>query len=241
MRNNLFCAAAVAALTVGIAPASALTIDSFDTFQSVADFVNGAPGDSSKVAAPEAIGGWRDMYVQKVSGPGGRGTSAVAGDGILSFSNDSLTRGFGCVTWHGDSTPVTGCDGAGDGVNTSGLGGINLLSFGPAFDFEVIQVDHLLEFTMRVWDMAGALSTYFEVIPPIDQLQTVLPFSDFTGNANFANVGAIQILVNAPVDDLDGSIGEINVIPLPASALLLLGGLGGLGGLSAFRTRRRKS
>jgi hypothetical protein len=216
-------------------------IDSFDTIQSVADFTSGAPGDGSQVAAPEAIGGWRDMFVQKSSDgsappEGLRSTSAVSGGGVLTFSNDSLVQGFGCITWDGFDEG-SGCD----DVATTGLGGIDLLSYGPGFDFEVIQVDHLLEFTMNVWDMAGNLSSYFEVIPPIEELQTFLPFADFDGTADFADVGAIQIYVNAPVDDLDGAIGEINVVPLPASALLLLGGVGGLGGLSAFRARRKKS
>jgi hypothetical protein len=233
MRSDFLRAAAAVALAAGAAPASAVTIDSFDTFQAVADVVSGAPGDANQVAAPEAIGGWRDMYVQKVSGPVGRGTSATSGDGILSFSNDSLTRGFGCVTWDGSEASADCND-----VDVDGLGGIDLLSMGPGFDFEVIQVDHLLEFTMKVWDTAGVLSTYFEVIPPIEELETFLAFSQFDGSANFSSVGAIQIFVNAPVDDLDGSIGEVSVVPLPASALLLLGGLGGL---SAFRARRRKS
>jgi len=33
--------------------------------------------------------------------------------------------------------------------------------------------------------------------------------------------------------------GNFTPVPLPASALLLLGGLGGLGGLSALRRRKR--
>jgi hypothetical protein len=206
----------------------------------VEDLVSGPPGSVSNLAAPEAIGGYRDMFVQKRSDGSGeeglRGTRAATGGGVLSFSNDSQVQGFGCVTWDG-SYAGSDCD----DVATSGLGGVNLLSYGPGFDFEVIDVDHMLEFTMNVWDMDGTLSTYFEEIPPIEQLVTFLPFSDFTGGADFSDVGAIQIYVNAPVDNLDGAIGEINVVPLPASALLLLGGLGGLGGLSAFRTRRRKA
>jgi hypothetical protein len=46
--------------------------------------------------------------------------------------------------------------------------------------------------------------------------------------------------VNGLAGSLDGSIGRISVevIPLPAPALLLLGGLGGLG---ALRLRKRKA
>jgi hypothetical protein len=231
MKRYFLGAAAAAALVAGAAPASALTIDSFDTFQSVEDLTSA--GNGNQVAAPEALGGWRDMYVEKESGPAGNGTKATSSGGILSFSNDSLSRGFGCVTWDGIKASED-CD----DVDTGGLGGIDLLSYGPGFDFEVIEVDHMLEFTMKVWDTTGALSTYFEEIPPIELLQTFLPFSDFRGSANFADVGAIQIFVRAPVNNLDGSIGEVNVVPLPASALLLLGGLGGL---SAFRARRKRS
>lgn len=37
----------------------------------------------------------------------------------------------------------------------------------------------------------------------------------------------------------DPSVLEVSAVPLPASALLLLGGLGGLGGVSALRRRKR--
>ncbi len=235
MDTKFLTAAAAVALMAGVGQASAsVIIDSFVTEQKVEDLVSGAPGNGNQVVAPSAIGGFRDLYVQKVSGgtDGLVGTRATTGGGILSFSNDSLVRGFGCITWDGASAAAD-CD----GVDTNGLGGYDLLADGPGFDFDVIQVDAMLEFTMRVWDTMGGFSDYFETIPEAADLVTFLPFGDFVGDADFSDVGAIQIFVNAPVDDLDASIGEISVVPVPAAGLMLLGGLGGLGALGA---RRRK-
>lgn len=237
MDKRILTAAASAAILMGAAPASALVIDDFVTPQFVEDTVaeddviDGVDGVGSEVAAVTAIGGYRDLYVEKLSGPTDSGVRARVTDDILSFSNDSLVTGAGYITWDGDDDDPFN-------VDTDGLGGYNLLAAGNFFDFEVIEADHMLDFTMTVWDMAGGISTYFEELPPVEQLETRLFFSQFTGTADFSDVGAIQIFVTGDRPSLDASIGEIEVIPLPASALLLLGGIGGLG---ALRARRRSA
>ena len=229
-------AALSAVLVLGPVQASAAvvthTIDEFNAEQYVSDEPSAGLSNNSQVVAPTAIGGFRDLEVSTGSSSLNT-TNARVEDGILRFSNDALVRGEGWATWDGDDDPLT--------VNTTGLGGIDLVQGpSPRFAFDVITADHTLEFTFNVWDMAGGFSSYFEVLPPLEQLETDLFFSQFTGNADFNNVGALQIYVNAPEGSqaLDAAISSIRVevIPLPASALLLLGGLGAFAGL---RSRRR--
>ena len=243
MANNLsfVCGAALTAAALvgpsqGLAATVTTVIDQFDSEQYVSDIPSAGLEQGSEVAAPTAIGGYRDLYVNTFSSDL-NATSARVDNGVLSFSNDALARGEGYVTWDGlDGDPLN--------VDEDGLGGINLIGgMDPFFAFDVLAADHTLEFTFNVWDINGGFSSYFEQLPPIEQLETNLYFSQFTGDADFSQVGALQIFVNAPTTALDAAISSVTVqatpgvIPLPASAFLLLGGLGGL---ATLRARRRK-
>ena len=74
-----------------------------------------------------------------------------------------------------------------------------------------------------------------------------VPLAAFSGGPiDWNQVGALQFFAQTgegnDVPALDGAIGSISVetgvVPLPASALFLLGGFGALG---ALRSRRRKA
>jgi hypothetical protein len=64
--------------------------------------------------------------------------------------------------------------------------------------------------------------------------------NDGQGDFNWEQVGALAFSIEALTENYDGTLGAISVVPLPASAWLLLGGLGGLAGVSAASKRRRR-
>jgi hypothetical protein len=236
MQPKVLGSALVAALVLGPAQASALAllIDDFSTPQRVSDIPGLGLANESQVAAPGALGGWRDFQVNTDGGQTDA-TDLRAEDNILTFSNIALEAGEGFITYDGDDAPGS--------VNTSGLGGENfLIGPSPFFDFEVISSDAELYISVTAWDMTGNTAFYEETLPPLDQLETQLPLADFMLAPGFdwTQVGALQFYVRAPGPNLDGALSEItlNAIPLPASALLLMGGLGGL---AAFGARRKKA
>ena len=232
---KIFTSVAAGVLLLGVSQAAAatLTIDSFITNQSTADQPTGTQPTNSEVAAGEALGGFRDLYVI-TDGTQEADTVLRSGivDGQLSFSNQANISGQAFVTYDGG-------DGDATTVDTSGLGGLNL-NIGPqaGFQFEVISLDITggLIAGINVWDTLGNFGAFDG--PVSEGGDTFVPFTAF-GDVDFSTVGAIQFFAQSD-DDVDAIIGPITVsaIPLPASALLLLGGIGGL---SAFSMRRRKN
>jgi hypothetical protein len=259
--------AAVSAAVIGsVAPAAAMSIliDDFDDAQRVADLPQGGDPVASQISG-SMIGGWRDLYVdsdQNLSG----GTELVArsrpdagGTTVLEFNNATDVTGRAWVTYDGSNpvgaspNPIGNTPGS---VNTLGLGdgtsGVNLL-IGPenltGFLFDIFAVDQAgLFIEIRAWEYGAAIANaaVFSELLPAGGGNPFVPFAAFEGaSIDWSNVGALQFFAQtgetgALVPALDGAIDRISVevIPLPAPALLLLGGLGGLG---ALRLRKRKA
>ena len=258
MNLKIFTAAASAALLVGAGHASAavVTIDTFDeTDQAVADDPIGDRSQASAENASEVVGGERDLYVlANPSDQDGAATLVVdddpedPSDGVLSFNTNSGFQAGGWVVYDGDDNnpnpfaPDLGLD----GVDKTGLNGLDLFDGplgNPGFLFEVVRVDLSLLVEIMAWDMSGETTTFSA--PVVAGGTPLAPFSAFSSNPDFDwnNVGALQFFASSNgVDSVDAAISSISVdtgvIPLPASALLLLGGLGGL---SAFGMRRKRS
>ena len=239
-------AAAAAATTLTLAPmqASALVIDDFTIAQQVVDVPTAGFQSASQVSGLGILGGYRDMRVERISGNAPPEFDAVlsASGGTLGFSNTFGTLSRAWIVYDGDNDfSSTGI------VNTSGLGGVNfLIGPSPFLDFNIITADAGLFVRISIWDMDGSKMEYTEDLPAFD-VDPLLPLTDFNLvdglEFDWARVGAIEFFVEATVTAYDGQIGPItlNAIPLPAPALLLLGGLGGLGGMTVLRNRRRKA
>ena len=68
----------------------------------------------------------------------------------------------------------------GVGINTTGLGGVDLTNSGftDAFFFEILDFDAALEITVAVYDMTGGVSTYSEVLASlVDPVDTTIRLS----------------------------------------------------------------
>ncbi|EKE43272.1 hypothetical protein OCGS_2609 [Oceaniovalibus guishaninsula JLT2003] len=247
MYTKLFGAAAAAAVMVSGAQAFAATllIDDFSTVQSVSDVPSAGLTNASQAAGPGILGGFRDLQVSNTANNGNptNATELEATGTSLAFNNNAQARGTGTVTYDGDDDPTT--------LNPFGLGGVNLnIGTDPffAFDVDSAAFDGNALFRLTAYDMLGNQVSYQETLA--GGFETTLDFGSLTGDAgfDFGQVGALEFFISTEgtAISIDGVLNSISVqagdtppvVPLPASALLLLGGIGGL---SVMRARRRKS
>ena len=137
-------------------------------------------------------------------------------------------------------------------VDTDGLGGEDFLQGalvsqrGIEFEFASFDEGGILDFRAYAWDTDDNLVTFQETLAnPFNSdisFNNILGLDEFSaGPFNWMSVGAIAFSVESLSPEFDGTLLSISVVPLPLSALLLLGGLGGLAGVSAASKRRRKS
>jgi len=242
MKNGLLAATASVALLVGGTPllAATLLIDNFDDEQGVED----GPGIGNQFGpSANIIGGYRDLLVESDLAQTGA-TELAAFGGLLRFNNDVLVTGRGWVTYDGANAIGNNPD----SVDTAGLGGIDFLDgAGAGFLFDIFTVDKAgIYIEIRAWDIFSNMVTYAESLPAGGGNPFVSLAAFSGGPIDWNQIGALQFFAqtgeDSDVSALDGAIDSISVetgvVPLPASALFLLGGFGALG---ALRSRRRKT
>lgn len=236
-------AAAIAGMT--LMAQAALVVDDFTVGQAkIEDNTTGDSGVSSTVFGAGILGGWRDIYVNKLLPTADPGSalnlrvSSIA-PGKLIFSEEDGVFGYGIVRWDGISyAPNATFEG---GINATGLGGVSLSGAGSAFHLIVTSADAGFPFTLNVFTNATDWTelTLFSSGPG----DYIIPFAAFAGGtahgagADFNNVGALEAVINtggfATAVDL-----SIDIIDIPEPGTMALTGLALLG-LGAIRRRKQ--
>ncbi|MCC9643547.1 DUF11 domain-containing protein [Rhodopirellula sp. JC740] len=205
------------------------TIDSFQTTQSVQDTTTDSTPVISTQAAAEAIGGSRDLIVNKTQGGNNDigtiaiGVNQAVSPNLLSFDASGFADGSRRVIWDG------GGDDAGT-INDDGLGAIDLTSGGSASGLRFV-IGSVTSGTavIRLYSDDGDVGTQSRVsqatltIPALPTQPTsieYIPFTDFQvvsgGGADLTQIGAIELDVSGGPDydaiaDLLGTVGP-NII-----------------------------
>ncbi|MBX3177313.1 MAG: hypothetical protein KF886_08140 [Candidatus Hydrogenedentes bacterium] len=215
-----------------IAPvAGAATIDTFaGDFQQVSDSTSDNVAVTSvydSSLAPDAIGGYRELYVNRDAGV--PGFTSLTVDGGVAFSNNNpvvgmLNYGVAHITWDGTA-------------NIAGPAPITEYALGEDFtawsQFHIVTPGNLLNDSMvsvELWDSSGSYSGPVSWTLANNTANHYLSFSNFAG-FDFANVGAIRL--NFLTDNV--YITSFGVVPVPPAVGLGLLGMMVVGGL-----RRRK-
>lgn len=262
--------AALATLAAPAAMAAPILVDDFTTTGASISSVQGNPAANAFLGGGILGGERYMWASTDSAALAGTSFEVVAGNGEVSFTNGTNITGQAVLVYDGVGTGVSteaftfnsvpavtpdfpNATTALIPVNTMGLGGVDLLAGGTtatqAFVFDVNSFDENsdIDFRAYAWDMSGNVATYFEnlVNPfPFDivTFDTSLRLDEFTFGAAFdwSNIGALAFSVESTSIEFDGALGSISVVPLPASAFLLLGSLGGLFGMSSAAKRRRR-
>lgn len=221
MRNILLATGAVFALATGASAATVL-LDDFDVDQSVFDNPAGGQVNTSTINAGN-LGGTRELTVDANVAPGAQlGASVIIENGSINFNNDNSVASDVELTYGNFGT---------FDLTQGGLG--------TGFIYEGVNTDNGFEFDVVVTDAGGMTSQFRTIVPGnIGDLDLFRSFDEFTGSADLTQVTMIEFDVasNGEEDASLDSVG-ISVVPVPASGLLLLGGLAG----AAAVARKRKS
>ena len=202
---------------ISISPADAagyngMSIDTFDVATQSASATSTQPSASSSVAAPEAIGGERDLFVQLTS-PAGRLETVVNETtiGQIDFGSLGSSTGVRRVVWDGP-------DGSSN-LNPTGLGGMDLTVGGTQIGLDLNSGSDLgATGLIKVYsDSVNWSFAEFSVAAngggATDSM--LLRFSEFVvgggAGASFDNVGAMVFELDG-VANVDASVNSIKTL-----------------------------
>jgi len=195
-----------------IAISDKLVLDTFNTTQQVVNAsFPGATPNSSALAAPEAVGGERDIFVDATAGTVSIAANGTPKPGELVFDVGAGANGKRVVSYDG-------VDGTSN-LNPTGLSNLDLTASGTANAFRFqIGGEPGTRLIIRVHSGAN-VSTREVAIPTtpgaLATSDLIVPFSDFStssgSGANFAAVGAIELEDTGP-DAADAIVNAFSTI-----------------------------
>lgn len=192
------------------------TIDGLTTPQSVTAAMPAGTTTVAALAAPEALGGERDMSVTLVSGQTGDSVTMSAGSGILAIDAGFNALGRYQVVWDGVDNNAAVLNAT--GLRVSG-NGVDLTEGGTNTFLELSGLADKAGGTLRVRVYTDA-ANYSQATLALGAsgAQNVLLSlaTDFTpaggAGANFANVGAIELTVETTAVALDGQLSALRML-----------------------------
>ena len=195
-------------LVIAVVVHALTSIDTFNDTAQVSD-VDAVACSSASAPGTDILGGERDILVTRTSGSGtvvADADTSVADQ--LALSIGASTRGTALIQWDGADGTCT--------LNATGLGGVNLTP-DDGLVIWVTSVDLNGAVDLRIYTDAANYSTYNYVIPSAivsPGYAVYFPFEQFTNvgtGANYANVGAIEVLIDGTsIDSLDMTIDFVN-------------------------------
>ncbi len=236
---HILSVAATVLVTAAIPGRADLVIDSFNTDQTVG--VQGTPAGFMSAAdatlAAGALGGERDIYVERTSGNAGAVSTDVnlSQAGALSYNSGPATTGNALIVWDG-------IDGSATNLNATGLGGVDL-TLGGANNAIAIRAgaDLNASLVLTIYKNATNYSTFTQPVTGNGEAMAnfLIPFSSFTvaggSGADFTSVGAISLKIVGSTADMDMLLESIKAVPEPTAGLLV-----GLTVVAAGVTLKRK-
>ena len=236
--------ALAAAVTFTAGAAHALTIDDFNTTQSLTASTTAVPVSSFVTAAPTSIvGGEREATLIRNSGADPATLNFNSGaSGTLSVANGTGGTSLSTVVWDGSA------DAGSLALDTLGLGGVDFTVGGlqNAFDLRVVANDFPAAITIDVYSGSDASTLTLNstgLIPGPASVPLLFEFASFNtlsgAGADFTNIGAIVLTINATFNATDIELDFFGTtttqVPEPGPLAAL-----GLGlGLLAFSRRRK--
>jgi len=202
----------VTLLAADIAISDKLVLDTFNTTQQVVNAsFPGATPNSSALAAPESVGGERDVFVDATSGTVSIAANGTPKPGELVFDVGAGANGKRIVSYDG-------LDGTAS-LSPNGLNNLDLTAAGTANAFR-FQIGGEPGTRMIIRIHSGSNVSSREVPIPTTPganatADLIVPFSDFAtsagSGANFAAVGAIELEVTGP-DAADAIVNAFSTI-----------------------------
>lgn len=243
-KQTMIALAGATAIGIGFAEsaqADPILIDDFSVEQDVGlQPINGFIPANSQVGPDSTIlGGFRDTEAQGNANVL-LGTRLEVTGGGLNFSNSAGTTGRGLLTWDGDDDPTV--------LDPTGFGGIDITQnngHGLSGIFVDIASTDLagLELGFTIFDLDNNVSTLSRTFASAvaSPLTTSFLFEDFSGPADFTNVGAIKLEIGGP-EAIDARLANIRIdkedvvdIPEPMTSAMALLAVSVVSGLSLKR------